>query len=532
MNVKGQYPRDSVWARHAMIATGHPLATQAGLSILHHGGNAVDAAVAAAFATGVVMPDMAGVGGEAFVLHQGPRQEVRAYVGSGPLPQGFDESKLPKALMLPLHQGPSISVPGAVDLYWQLHQKEGRLSWRDIIEPARRLALDGFPIDVRLAQSLQESQYLKEQAPSCQNLFFPYGQPLTEGQLLRQPELARTLAILQDKGREGFYRGEIAHYIVEAVKQAGGFLDYNDLSGYETEVTIPCSLAFGPYTVYQTPPPSQGIVMLEAMAILGSEFPHDWREDGAKVHEVIEALRWAFYDRREYVGDPLWHSFDAYALLSPEWIEKRRAGIGFRASPINTELKAGDTTSLVAVDEEGHVVSFIHSLALSFGSHVFVPQGGFFLNDRAGRSFNRIPNHPNQAVPGKRPMHTLNTYLVTHLDEFYVVGNTPGGDGQPQWNLTILLDLLLAHSLPHEAVQAPRLTVGPATDVHTLNESSYVLLESRFAPHVIENLRKRGHAVQVIGPLQGGGSAQVIKRVNGNWVGASDPRGIGQTMGF
>lgn len=178
------------------------------------------------------------------------------------------------------------------------------------------------------------------------------------------------------------------------------------------------------------------------------------------------------------------------------------------------------------------MVSFIHSLALSFGSYVFVPERGFFLNNRAGRSFNRIVGHPNQATPGKRPMHTLNTYMVTYGDQFYLAGNTPGGDGQPQWNLMILLDLLQAQALPHEAVSAPRLTIGPATDAHTLSQQSYVVLESRFAPHVIDDLRKRGHNVRVIGPLSGGGSAQVIMRRLGNWVGASDPRGIGQTLGY
>ncbi|OLZ11141.1 gamma-glutamyltransferase family protein [Sulfobacillus thermosulfidooxidans] len=532
MNVKAQCPNASVWASHAMVASGHPLASQAGLQMLHQGGNAVDAAIAMAFATGVLMPDMAGLGGEAFVLYQAPHREITAYLGSGRLPQGYDESKLPKSLTLPLHQGASVSVPGALDLYWRLHQDGGRLPWARVIEPAQRLAEEGFPVDARLAESLQEMTVLQEEAPSCQDVFFPQGQPLVEGELLKQPALANTLKLLQEQGRDGFYRGEVAHDIVKAVTRAGGFLDDDDLRAHETETTKPLSLSFGPYTIYQTPPPSQGVVMLEALAMLGPDFPKDWRQTGANVHQVIESLRWAFYDRREYLGDPLWQHFDPTQLLTEQWIEKRRAGILPRASSIDTTLKEGDTTSLLAVDDEGHVVSFIHSLALSFGSYVFVPERGFFLNNRAGRSFNRIVGHPNQATPGKRPMHTLNTYMVTYGDQFYLAGNTPGGDGQPQWNLMILLDLLQAQALPHEAVSAPRLTIGPATDAHTLSQQSYVALESRFAPHVIDDLRKRGHNVRVIGPLSGGGSAQVIMRRLGNWVGASDPRGIGQTLGY
>ena len=500
--------------------------------MLWRGGNAVDAVIAMAFATGVLMPDMAGLGGEAFVLYHAANRDITAYLGSGRLPQGFDGSRLPPSLTLPLHQGASISVPGAVDLYWRLHQSGGRLPWADVVGPAYRLADEGFPVDSRLAASLHDMAGLQNQAPSCQHIFFPDGHPLKEGMLLRQPELAKTLNIIKEQGRDGFYRGDLAHYMVEAAAKSGGFLDYSDLNAQETEITTPLSFSFGPYTIYQTPPPSQGIVMLEALAILGSNFPPDWRRDGAKVHQVIEALRWAFYDRREYLGDPPWHHFDPYQLLTEEWINKRRAGIGYRASRIATALTHGDTTSFVAADAQGHVVSFIHSLGLPFGSHVYVPQGGFFLNNRAGRSFNRITGHPNQAIPGKRPMHTLNTFLVARDDHFYLAGNTPGGDGQPQWNLTILLDLLQAQCLPHEAVSAPRLSIGPATDAHTLGEKPHVLMESRFTPGVIDNLQQRGHDVRVIGPLQGGGSAQIIMRTRGNWVGASDPRGIGQTLGF
>jgi gamma-glutamyltranspeptidase/glutathione hydrolase len=174
----------------------------------------------------------------------------------------------------------------------------------------------------------------------------------------------------------------------------------------------------------------------------------------------------------------------------------------------------------------------IHSLALAFGSGVFVKEGGFFLNNRAGRSFNRLPGHPNQAVPGKRPMHTLVPWMVMRGDEPVIAGNTMGGDGQPQWNLMLLLDLLCGQNLPGEAVSLPRLTVMPATDAHTLTQPTVVSLEARFSPEVLGDLERRGHRIKVVGPWAGGGSLQVVQRLKGGWAGASDPRGGGQTQGL
>lgn len=272
--------------------------------------------------------------------------------------------------------------------------------------------------------------------------------------------------------------------------------------------------------------------MLEALALV-QDLPIDasWRDNPAIVHRIIEALRWAFYDRRLYLGDPFSVDVDPRMLISLDWIRKRRTQLE-EHHEIPTRLEAGDTTSFVAVDRDGNAVSFIHSLGMPFGSGVFVPEAGFFLNNRSGRSFNTIPGNPNQAAPGKRPMHTLNAYMVTRDGELDIVGNTPGGDGQPQWNLTVLLDLLYGNLLPHEAVARPRFTLTPATDVHTLPEPYVLQMESRFSPSIIASLETKGHFVEVIGPYAGGGSAQVIRRQPEGYVGASDPRGIGQTLGY
>lgn len=523
-------PPNNVWARHGMVASGHPLASQAGLQMLRDGGTAADAALAMAFATGVVMPDMCGLGGDAFALYYENDRPIRAFLGSGVLPRSFDFSELdPAELTLPLQGGRALTVPGAVELYLRFYHSHGRLPLEQIAEPAIRLAREGFLCDRRLHGSLVENQSVIIEQPGAQEKFFPHGRPLAEGDLLVQPELADSLDRIVRGGFDGFYRGLLAEKMVQTVRRDRGYLSLEDLAGHLGQEADPLHIEFDDYVIFQTPLPTPGIVLLEAMKILEEiTVGPDWRDDPAVFHQIVEALRIAFWDRRTYLGD----AADHRPLLREEWIRSRRTLVGETALDIPTSLHQGDTTSFVAVDSEGRAVSFIHSLALAFGSGVYVPEGGFFLNNRAGRSFNRVKGHPNEAIAGKRPMHTLNAYIVMKGDKLFAVGNTPGGDGQPQWNLTILLDLLRGHRLPHEAVSMPRFTIEPATDAHTLSETTKVSLESRFRPEIQADLKRRGHRPVVVGPYAGGGSAQVICRTDQGWVGASDPRGIGQTQGY
>jgi len=529
----------NVWARRGMVSSGHPMASQAGLEVLHRGGNAVDAAVATALATAVVMPNMCGFGGDVYALYSEPGGQVFALVGSGALPLSYDEARLTSTMAdrLPLRGPQSVAVPGALDAYQTMHDRFGRLSWADVIYPALGLARDGFLVDSVLAQDLLDNQTALGRDASVRERFFSDGRPLSEGALLCQPELAELLEAVLESGRSVLYQGPMAEAISRTVKAGGGFLGREDLEAHRSRWERPLALNIDRYTVWASPLPSAGVVLLEALAMVErGGFDSDWRNQPERVHRVIEALRWSFYDRRARLGDPDFVDFLAETLIEPTHIDRRLAYLGGHKAklPFSAQdpVSEGDTTSLVAVDGDGGAVSLIHSLGLAFGSGVYVPAGGFFLNNRAGRSFNRIPGHPNQALPGKRPMHTLNTYLVQEHGKTLIVGNTPGGDGQPQWNLTILMDLLWGGQSPREALARPRLTVLPGTDMHTLAESERVVLESRFSPKVWSDLAQRGHAIQVIGPYAGGGSAQVIRRVNEGFLGASDPRGIGQTLGF
>lgn len=530
-------PAKNIWASRGMVASGHALASQAGLFALRQGGNAVDAAIAAALALSVVMPDMCGLGGDAFALVRMAGHPAEAWMGSGALPLDYDESALPPSLdsCLPLYGEMSPTVPAALDLYLDLHRRHGRLPFAAVAEPAIEWAREGFLVDPRLAGSLDEHGARVARDPEAARRFYPGGAPLAAGALLRQPELAATLAAIVQNGRSALYAGDLAEAIVRRVRTGGGFLSVRDFARDPVRQTKPVGVDLLGHDIWTTPLPSAGPVLLEALALLAAEpVDRDWRQNPASVHRIVEALRLSFYDRRTRMGDPDPRETDP--ILDAAGIERRRRQIGPLRAAIPFDpagrLSDGDTSSVVAVDQEGGAVSFIHSLALAFGSGVFVPEGGFFLNNRAGRSFNRIPGHPNQARPGRRPMHTLHAYLVEREGAFWAVGNTPGGDGQPQWNLTVLLDLIAGGRTPAEAVTLPRLTVSPATDVHELSDPEVVRLESPFGPAVWEDLGRRGHRVEVLGPLAGGGSAQVIVRRGAGFVGASDPRGYGQTAGF
>ena len=533
MSKRDEQPFASVWGRHGMVSSCHPLASQVGMEMMTHGGNAVDATVAMAYATAVLMPDMCGLGGEAFSLIRRGDGAVRAFLGSGVLPKSFDLTALGPGLTLPLRGAKSVSVPGSVELYERIHRQYGHLPWRDVVQPAVRLAEDGFLCDRRLAESLIECQSFLEADAHVLRRFYPAGRPLAEGDLVLSKELAKTLKILQQDGASAFYEGDIAQAIVGAIESQDGYLSLSDMKNHRGEEADPLHIRWHGYDLYQTPLPTPGVVLLEALRLLeDDDFGPDWRESPELVHRVIEALRLAFQDRRNFLGDPWFGASRAEELLSDAWISQRRHLIGSDALDIPTHLQSGDTTSFVAVDDTGLSVSFIHSLALAFGSGVYVPEGGFFLNNRSGRSFNRIAGHPNEAVPGKRPMHTLNTYLVTKAGKTVLVGNTPGGDGQPQWNLSVLLDRLAGGRMPHEAVSLPRMTMTPATDVHTLQETTQVHIESRFSPVVIDELTRRGHRIDVIGPYASGGNVQLIAITDEGFVGASDPRELGQTQGY
>jgi gamma-glutamyltranspeptidase / glutathione hydrolase len=522
-------------ATGGMVATSHPLATEAALEVLGAGGNAVDAALAAAAVTWVVLPMMCGPGGDAFALVHDPRDGEVLGVGSGgmaPAEATLGWFKERGHRLIPLDGPLSVGVPGAVGVMEELAERYGRLAFSEHFAAALRHADRGFPVSPSVAAHFAGYAARLAADPESSRI---YG-GIQEGSLLTQTDLARSIEAIALGGARVFYRGSLAEAIAAYMRQAGGLLTLEDLAENRVDVYDPPSIDYRGNVVYETAPPSQGFVVLEELKIL-ENFDLASLPAGAEqtIHLMVEAKKLAVEDRLAYAGDPRFVEWDLARLLSAEHAAKRAAMIDRSVVRPNVAVPAveGDTTYLCVVDREGFAVSFIHSLSAAFGAAVTVPGTGILLNNRVGRGFTLEPGHPNQVAPHKRTMSTLNCYLVEREGKPTFVGGTPGGDGQVQWNLQVLSSLLDHGSDPQEAVSAPRWTHSPTTDPWTLDSPETLTLEDRVPETTQEGLRRRGHPVKVVGPWQAGGSAQVIAidPATGLLKGGSDPRGGGLALG-
>ena len=517
-----------------MVATGHPLATEAALEVLAAGGNAVDAALAAAATTWVVLPMMCGPGGDAFALVFDPRDGEVVGIGAGGMapaaatPEWFAERG---HRLIPLDGPLSVGVPGAVGVMEELAQSYGRLEFRDHFAPAIRHADRGFPVSASLAAHFGAHA---GRVAGCPDASRKYGS-VREGSILAQYDLARTIEAIALDGAAVFYTGRLAEAIASYMRGAGGLLTMQDLAENRVDVYAAPSIDYRGSRVYETAPPSQGFVVLEELKILESlDLAGLPAGSEQAIHLMVEAKKLAVDDRNAYAGDPRFVDFDLERLLTAEHAAKLAATIDRSVSRATapTPVADGDTTYLCVVDRDGLAVSFIHSLSLGFGAGVTVPGTGILLNDRVGRGFTLEAGHPNRLAPGKRTMSTLNCYLVTRDGKPTIVGGTPGGDGQVQWNLQVLSAMLDHGSEPQDAVSAPRWTHSPTTDPWTLDAPETLTVEERVPATTIEGLRRRGHPVKVVGPWEAGGSAQVIGiDAAGLLKGGSDPRGGGLALG-
>lgn len=506
-----------------MVATGHPLATAAGLEMLASGGNAVDAALAAAAATWVTLPMMCGPGGDAFALVWDPkRREAVGFGGGGTAPAAANPEWFRERghRLIPL-QGPlSVGVPGCLAVMEEMARRFGSRDWDQIFAFAARLADDGFPISARVAG------YFEEYADA-------FGRrPPQPGEVFRQRDLARTIETIAAGGADALYRGELGEAIVRHLEQLGGLLSLDDLAAERADVYSPPSIDYRGWRVHQTAPPSQGFVVLEELAILEADDLSN-PESADAIHLMVEAKKLAVADRNRYAGDPRQVHWDLDELLSKEHAARLRRRLDpARAASAQQPAVAGDTTYLCAADRDGRLVSFVHSLSLAFGAGIQVPGTGIWLNDRAGRGFTLAEGHPNRIAPGKRTMSTLNAYLVSKDGQARLAGGTPGGDGQVQWNLQVLAGLLDAGRDPQAAAEAPRWTHGPTTDPWRLGTEETLVLEERFGEEVLLELRRRGHPARFDHAAARRGSVQVIERAeDGVLRGGSDPRGEGLAAG-
>ncbi|MEO7022502.1 MAG: gamma-glutamyltransferase [Ktedonobacteraceae bacterium] len=546
----------SSFAPHGMVACAHYLATQAGVQILTQGGNAIDAAIAANAVMTVVYPMTCSAGGDLFMLiWDAKTQQVLALNGSGRAPQGMTPEYFAAKGMAQIPQrGPlSINVPGAVHGWFEALERFGSLTPEQVFAPAIALAEDGMPASAKVSRALEYSSPLLKQWESGAATYLPNGRAPKPGELLRQPNLARTYRLLAREGRDAFYHGPIGRTIAEYVQRCGGVLSVEDLAKHRTDWVAPLSTTYRGYDVYEFPPNTQGLVALEMLNILeGYDLKKLGYQSAEYLHLLLEAKKLAFDDRDTYISDPTFVDVPVERLISKAYAEERRAHIRMeRAMPyIMGELeKDGDTMYLCTADNQGNVVSLIQSLYMGIGSGVIGGDTGVALHNR-GSYFSLDPRHANYLQPGKRTMHTLMPGMVLRDGKPYMSIGTMGGDAQPPIHVQLLTAMLDFGLSAQQAISAPRWHSGRMKlgenpgflpGQRDVDEQmgpgivEMVVLENRFPEGIPEQLRQLGHSISEVGPLDdsmGHAQAIVLHPEDYGFEGAADPRCDGLALGY
>jgi gamma-glutamyltranspeptidase / glutathione hydrolase len=535
--------RSVVLARGGMVATDHPLASAAGLHVLEQDGNAIDAAVCVSAMLGVVCPMMNGIGGDTFVTYyDAASRGVTTLLGSGAAPKDATPAWFAAHghRVMPLRGMLSPSVPGAVDAMATALERWGSGRWTldRLLAPAIHYAESGFPVSEHLAAWFAESEDVLRRYPSSARVFLPEGRPPAVGEVVVQRDLARSLQTIAAEGPRALYEGPLAERIAAHMREHGGLMSRADLASHRSEIAAPVEAACRDLIVHTTPPPSQGFVLLEMLNILAGDdlgaLP--WGSADA-VHLAVEAKKLAFADRLAYVGDPRFVENPLDRLLDPAYGRARRAAIDLRraadaAAAGAIPEAAGDTTAFAVADRYGNVAAWITSISSAFGCGEVVDGTGILLNNRAGRGFSLVPDHPNLIAPGKRTMHTLMAFVATRGGRPALAWATRGGDAQAPWDFQVLMNVV-AHGLNvQDAVERPRWFSFPATDPHSVDAAYELRMEAGFPPETYEGLRRRGHRVITPRPSIGGVQAIQVDAERGVYAGGSDPRADGCAIGF
>lgn len=511
-------------AANGLVATGHALATSAGLAALREGGSAADAAIAAAAVCAVVLPQSTAIGGDVFALHYDARtQEVTAYNGSGAAPARF-----PALAEFPDGGAAVATVPGCVAAWGDLLDDHGRLGLDRVLDAAVGYAEQGFPVSEDLSAAIAASRARLDRDPECARTFVPRGRTPAPGTMLPQPELAATLRRLAERGAGAFYEGDLAERIARGVAALGGHLTEEDLAAHRTDRPTPLEIAYRGLRIFGQPPVSQGHVLLEEL-LLAEGFPLATHapDDPELVHLMVELKKLAFADRDAHAGDPRQVAFDARRLFDPAFISARRRLVGSRAAERvegGTLGVPAHTTYLATVDRDGNAVSLIESVFSVFGGAAMVPGTGILLNDRL-TGFSLDPRSPNALAPGKRPVHTLNAVIALEGTQPRLVFGTPGRHAQVQTNFQLAVSLI-DHGLDvQEAIERPR----------WFHESGRTLrLEARYPESTRRALQAKGHELALLpdwAEVTGGAQAIAID-ASGGFAGGADPRREGQAAGY
>ncbi|UCG32454.1 MAG: gamma-glutamyltransferase [Phycisphaerales bacterium] len=534
--------RSEVIARHGMAATSHPLATQIAIDVLQRGGTAVDAAIAANAALGLMEPVGCGVGGDLFaIVWDANSGKLYGLNASGRSPASLTLRHFREAgiKQIPLVGHWPVSVPGCVDGWFELHKRFGKLPMKDVLAPAIQYSREGFPLTELIAYYWgRGTAYLKDQ-PNFAETYAPGGKAPAKGEIFRNPDLARTLEIIAEQGQDAFYEGELADTIDAFCRRVGCYLRKEDLAAHESTWVEPVSTNYRGYDIWELPPNGQGIAALQMLNILE---PFDLRAMGhnsaAYLHHQIEAKKLAFEDRARFYADPDFNDIPVAELISKPYAEQRRKLLDPERASRQLEagtprLEQGDTIYLTVADADRNMISLIQSNYAGFGSGL-VPDGlGFTLQNR-GALLALEEGHFNTYAPKKRPFHTIIPAFVTRDGKPWLSFGVMGGAMQPQGHVQILCNLIDFGMNLQEAGDAPRYrhfgSSQPTGEVMT--DGGEVALESGIDVEVLRELAKMGHHVRFVSGGFGGYQAIMYDAANDVYVGASESRKDGQAAGY
>ncbi len=539
----GQAHRSESLATNGMVCTSHPLAAQIGLDVLKAGGNAVDAAIAANAALGLMEPTSNGIGGDLFaIVYDAKTNKLYGLNASGPAPKNaslkyFHDKKLE---YIP-ERGPlSWSVPGCVEGWDQLHRKFGTKDFKDLLAPTIRYAEAGYPVTEVIAGYWKASEKTLAKDPGMRDTFLIDGRAPRAGEVFKNPNLAKSLKLIAEKGRGGFYAGDIAKAIVKLSDAEGGLFSMADFTGYTAEWIDPVKTTYRGYDVWELPPPGQGIAALQMLNTLepydlksmGSNSPEYW-------HLLVEAKKLAFADRAKFYTDPKFAKVPTETLISKKYAEERaklidpkKAGVGVEAG--DALVGKADTIYLTVVDKDRNCVSLIQSNYMGFGSGLSAPGTGFGLQNR-GCLFSLDPKHANKLEPGKRPFHTIIPAMVTKDGAPHFTFGVMGGDMQPQGHVQVLVNMIDFGMGVQAAGDAPRIEhIGSAapTGKPEAAKGGTILAEAGIPEAVVKELESRGHVVKRTKVNSGGYQGILIDPKTGVLHGGTESRKDGVAAGW
>ena len=532
--------RSEVIASNGMVATSHPLATQVGIDILKKGGNAIDAAIAANAAIGLMEPTGNGIGGDLFaIIWIEKEKKLYGLNASGRSPSSLDLDffKTNNYSSIPAYGPLPVSVPGCVDGWFELNERFGSMKMSSILKPAIEYAENGFPVTELVSYYMESASNNFYNYPNFKETYFINGASPKKGELFKNLDLANTLKIISNEGRKGFYEGEIANIISTFIQEQGGFLSYEDLKNHRSEWVEPVSTNYRGYDVWELPPNGQGIAALQILNLLeGFDIKSMGFGSAEYIHHLVEAKKIAYADRAKYYADTDFNQIPTKYLISKEYSDKRRPEINpnqAAKSVTAANLENGDTIYLTTADSSGNMVSLIQSNYRGMGSGMVPPGLGFMLQDR-GELFSLEEGHFNVYEPNKRPFHTIIPAFITKDNKPYVSFGLMGGAMQPQGHAQIVINLIDFGMNLQEAGDAPRIR-HQSDEQPTggfMNNGGELALEQGFDFKEIRKLIKKGH--KIIYDLGSFGGYQAIKidYENKIYYGASESRKDGSAIGY